>query len=118
MAKPNTKEYNSLSIFLQYNYDIKKVCDVSRNCFDPIPNVDSVVLKLIKRPYSIIPNKEEEFYKLIHDSFVHKRKNLRNNLKNYDLNKIENTLKTFNKDLTVRAEQITIEEFIKISNEI
>ena len=118
MANPNTKEYNSLSIFLQYNYDIQKICDVSRNCFDPIPNVDSVVLKLIKRPYSIIPNNKEKFYKLIHDSFEHKRKNLRNNLKNYDLNKIENILKSFNKDLTFRAEQISIEEFIKISNEI
>ncbi len=118
MAKPCTKEYNSLSIFLQYNYEITKICDVSKNSFEPIPKVDSVVLKLTKRKYYITAKNEEKFYKLVLDSFVHKRKNLKNNLTNYDLSKIESIMKTFNKDLTNRAEELNIEEFIKISNEL
>lgn len=117
MAKPNNKEYNSLSVFLQYNFDIKKVCDVSRNCFIPIPNVDSMVIKLIKKEKNSVKN-EKKFYKLVEDSFKQKRKNLRNNLKDYDLEKINNILKSFNKDLTFRAEQLSIEEFIKISNQL
>ena len=60
-------------------------------------------------------NNETVFYKLIKDSFTQKRKNLKNNLKSYDLIKIENILKKINKDLTYRAESLTIEDFILIS---
>ena len=45
-AKPGTKEYNSLTIFLNYYFDINKLLDVSRNSFMPKPNVDSVVIQM------------------------------------------------------------------------
>lgn len=117
MAKPNTKEYSSISVFLQYNYDIKKVTLVSKECFIPKPKVDSMVIKLTKKTDSKVINKEQ-FYKLIKDSFTQKRKNLRNNLKNYDKEKLEKILKTLNKDLTFRAEQLSIDDFIEISNNL
>lgn len=117
MAKPNSKKYNSLSVFLQYHFNIEKVCDVSKNCFEPIPKVDSTVIKFKKsNKYKV--NNETVFYKLIKDSFTQKRKNLKNNLKSYDLIKIENILKKINKDLTYRAESLTIEDFILISNKL
>lgn len=117
MAKPNSKKYNSLSVFLQYHFNIEKVCDVSKNCFEPVPKVDSTVIKFKKsNKYKV--NNETVFYKLIKDSFTQKRKNLKNNLKSYDLIKIENILKKINKDLTYRAESLTIEDFILISNEL
>ena len=117
MAKPNSKKYNSLSVFLQYHFNIEKVCDVSKNCFEAIPKVDSTVIKFKKsNKYKV--NNETVFYKLIKDSFTQKRKNLKNNLKSYDLIKIENILKKINKDLTYRAESLTIEDFILISNEL
>lgn len=116
-AKPGTKDYGSISVFLQYNFDIEKVCNVSKTCFEPVPKVDSSVIKF-KRNKKIIANDEEKFYKLVKDSFTQKRKNLRNNLKGYDLNKIESILHNHNKDLTARAEQLYIEEFIDISNNI
>lgn len=116
-AKPGTKDYGSISVFLQYNFDIEKVCNVSKTCFEPVPKVDSSVIKF-KRNKKIIANDEEKFYKLVKDSFTQKRKNLRNNLKGYDLNKIERILQNHNKDLTARAEQLSIEEFIDISNNI
>ena len=53
MSKPNNKSYNSLSIFLQYNFEIEKICDVSKNCFKPIPKVDSMVIKLKNRDKKI-----------------------------------------------------------------
>lgn len=117
VAKPNTKEYNSLSIYLQYNFNIEKICDVNKNCFEPVPKVDSVVVKFTKKEKDYVRN-EEAFYKLIRDSFNQKRKNLRNNLKSYNLEKIEEVLKKYNKDLTYRAEQLTINEFINISNNL
>ncbi len=116
-AKPGTKDYSSISIFLQYNFDIERVCNVSKTCFEPVPKVDSSVIKF-KRNKKISANDEEKFYKLIKDSFTQKRKNLRNNLKGYDLNKIQSILKKYDKDLTARAEQLSIEEFVDISNNI
>lgn len=115
-AKPNSKEYSSLSIFLQYHFDISVLTKVSRNCFIPKPNVDSIVLEFRKINYPTKPKNEKVFYDLILDSFKYKRKNLKNNLKNYDLNKIAVVLEKFGKDLSYRAEQITIDEFIEISN--
>lgn len=115
-AKPGTKEYNSLSVFLQYNFDIKEVMIVSKNCFTPIPKVDSAVIKFTKKQNRNSVKNEDLFFKLVKDSFKHKRKNLKNNLGNYDLIKIEKVLKTFNKDLTIRAESLTIDEFIEIYN--
>ena len=116
-AKPNTKEYNSLSIFLNYYYNVEKLLDVSKNVFIPKPNVDSIVVSFTKKER--IPLKNEEiFFKLIRDSFKQKRKTLKNNLKEYDLNKIEQTLKKHNLDLSVRAEALPIELFIEISNNL
>ncbi len=116
-AKPKTKDYSSISVFLQYNFDIEKVCNVSKNCFEPIPKVDSAVIKLTRTNKYKAKN-EEKFYKLVKDSFVHKRKNLKNNLYNYDTKKIEDILIRFNKNLSNRAEEISIEEFIEISDNL
>ena len=46
------------------------------------------------------------------------RKNLRNNLKEYNLEKIEEILKKHNKDLTTRAETLDLDIFIDIANNI
>ena len=114
-AKPNSKEYNSLTIFLNYYFDIRKLMDVSRNSFVPKPNVDSSIIEFnSNKKYSV--KDEELFFKIVRDSFQFKRKNLRNNLKEYNLDKIEEALSKLNKDLTARAESLTIEDFIFITN--
>ena len=117
-AKVGTKEYNSLSIFLNYYFNVNKLMDISRNVFMPKPNVDSIVVSFTKKD-KLIPLKNEEiFFKLIRDSFKQKRKTLRNNLKGYDLTKIEKVLKQHDLDLSVRAEAIPIEIFIEIANHL
>ena len=117
LASTNTKQYNSLSVFLQYNYDIVRICNVNKNCFIPIPKVDSTVLKFIRNKKNKSKD-EEKFYRLVKDSFKQKRKTLKNNLKNYNILKIEEILQKYNKNINFRAEQISIEEFIDISNNI
>ena len=116
MAKPCNKEYGSISVFLQYNFNIVKVCDVSKNCFEPVPKVDSMVIKLIKRDKEKV--NEEVLYKIIKDSFQMKRKNLRNNLKNYDLNSLEKLLNDIGKNLTNRAEELSVNDFIYLASHI
>ena len=93
------------------------VCDVSKNCFEPIPRVDSIVIKLKKHNKYYVKD-ENKFYNFVRDSFKQKRKNLKNNLKGYDLIKLEKILNGMGKNLTNRAESLSIDDFIKISNEL
>ena len=117
-AKPKSKEYGSITVFLNYYFDIKKEFVVSRNEFNPKPNVDSMVISLNKKKNSYNVKDKEKFFKLIKDSFKFKRKTIRNNLKGYDLEKIEKILINNNYNLTTRAEELPIEVFVDISNNI
>lgn len=116
-AKVGSREYGSITVFLNYYFDIKKLFVVSRNCFIPKPNVDSIVISLIRKDGRKADN-EELLFKLIRDSFQYKRKNLRNNLKGYNNIVIERVLKSYNKDLTARAEELSLDVFIDIANEL
>jgi len=117
-AKINSRSYNSLTVFVNYNYEIKKLFNVSKKVFIPQPKVDSVVLELIKKERKEKCLDENVFFKLVKDSFKYKRKNLRNNLKHYNLDIIKKVLDKYNLDLTIRAEGITLDQFIEIANEI
>lgn len=117
-AVPGTKSYNSLTIFLNYYFDIKKAFIVSRNVFYPKPNVDSAIVIFEKKDKKTMVKNEDMFFKLVRDAFVQKRKTLKNNLKGYDLEKIEKILNSFGKDINCRAENITINEFVEISNNL
>lgn len=115
-ALPNTKDYSSLSIFLNYYFDVSKIMDVSRNVFLPKPNVDSIVIEMKEKKCKYNVKNEEIFFKIVRDSFKQKRKTIKNNLKEYDLDKIEEVLKKYDFSLDSRAEQIPTEVFIEIVN--
>lgn len=115
-ATPNSKDYNSLSIYLNYYYEVSKLMDISRNIFIPKPNVDSIIVCFKKKKDRIILKDEKLFFQLVRDAFTQKRKNLRNNLKKYDLDRIESLLQELNLDLNVRAEALSIEQFAHIAN--
>ena len=115
-AVPKTKNYGSITVFLNYYYDIEKLLFVSRNAFIPKPNVDSEVISLREKQVKKTVLNEDLFFKLVRDSFKYKRKNIRNNLKNYDLKIIESVLKKYNMDLTSRAEELSVDIFIDIAN--
>ena len=117
-ANPGSKNYGSLSVFLQSYFDLKQEFLVSRNCFIPKPNVDSVIVSLSKKKEVLDIKNRGVFEKLIRDSFQFKRKTLRNNLKGYPLEKIENILKKYGHDLSSRAEVISVLEFVEISNNL
>ncbi len=84
-ALPGSKEYGSLSVYLNYYFDVKKILDISRHVFMPEPNVDSIIVEFSKKENLLAVKNEEVFFKLIRDSFTQKRKTLRNNLKGYNL---------------------------------
>lgn len=117
-ALVNTKDYGSLTVFLNYYYDIKRLFDVSRNCFVPKPRVDSSVICMKKKESKITLQDINLFKKVVKDSFKYKRKTLRNNLKDYDLEQIEKVLLKYNLNLNSRAEEVSMEIFVELANEL
>lgn len=117
-AKPGSKDYSSLSIFLNYYFEVTKIMDISRNIFIPKPNVDSIVVLFSKKESKQELKNENTFFKLIRDSFKQKRKTIKNNLNLYNLSTIEKILNKHGFDLSTRAERIPIEVFIDMANEI
>lgn len=115
-SKSSCKEYGALTVILNYFFDIKKEFTVDRNQFYPKPNVDSLVVSFNKKENKEIITDKELFIKLVHDSFKFRRKTLRNNLKNYNLELIEAVLKKYNYNLGVRAEALDYKIFIDIAN--
>lgn len=117
-AKEGTKSYGSLTVFLNYFYNVKKEFDVNRNEFIPVPNVDSVIVSLASKNELLPLNDKEFFFKLVKDSFQFKRKNIKNNLSNYDLKIIEEVLLKNGYSLSSRAEELPVSIFVELSNEL
>ena len=69
-----------------------------------------------KSPYNV--KNEEIFFNLVRSAFSQKRKTLRNNLKSFDLEKIENVLTRHSFSLMTRAEELSIDIFVEIANEL
>lgn len=116
-SSPRNSNYGYITVYLNYYYDVNKLFNVDKNCFNPVPKVDSAIIQLKKKEHNYQVD-EELFFKLIKDSFKLKRKNLRNNLKDYDLDKINEVLNKYNLDLTARAEELSLEIFIDIANNL
>jgi len=116
-SKPNTREYGSITVFLNYYFNIKQEFIVGRKCFNPSPNVDSVVISLNQKAERKQVDMKK-FDRLVRDSFQFKRKNLRNNLKNYDLEKINEILSDYKLDITHRAEELDYTIFVDLCNRL
>jgi 16S rRNA (adenine1518-N6/adenine1519-N6)-dimethyltransferase len=115
-AKPNTKVYGILSVMLQTYAQPEFLFKVSANCFYPKPKVDSRVVRIgfhNKLEHKII---NRDFYrKFVRTAFGTRRKTLRNSLKNLGIkiNELE-----YDFDFNRRAESLSVEEFIDLSNKI
>lgn len=114
-AKPGSRDYNSLTVFIQYYFEVKKIMNVSRNAFEPSPNVDSMVIELVRKERFKVKN-EMIFFKLVRDSFKYKRKTLKNNLVGYPMDVVEQILRLYGFGLSVRAEHLEIKIFVAIAN--
>ena len=112
------KNYGSITVLLNYFYDIKKEFYVSRKQFVPEPKVDSVIISFTEKENKLELKDFDFFQKIVRDSFQFKRKTIRNNLKKYDLEKIESVLKKYNYELNVRSEMLPLEVFVDIANSL
>ena len=120
-ANPSTKDYNALSIAVQYYCDVEIVINVPRDVFIPAPNVDSAVVVLKRKPTPPVEVKDEVFFMaLVHACFKHRRKTLLNNLSTYfkGLTKEEiiSLLGEIQIQPNLRGEALSIEDFGKVAD--
>lgn len=122
-AQPNTKAYGSLSIAVQYYMTAKVAFIVPRTVFVPAPNVDSAILKMVRRPEPAVAVEDEKFFfKVSKASFTHRRKTLWNNLTGY-FGKTEEVKDKLTKALdqaglspSVRGEALSLAEFASLAD--
>ena len=117
-ATKKSKNYSSLTVFLNYYFTINYLFDVKKECFNPVPKVESAVINFKKKDEKIKVKDENIFFKLIIDAFKMKRKTLKNNLKDYDWNIIKEILIKNNLSEQARAEELSLEVFIDIANHL
>ena len=122
VASPKSKEYGILTLMVDYfsNADTKLI--VPNSSFIPEPGVTSAVINLQKdRKYEV--KDEKVFFELIHKAFAQRRKKMVNsltstNFNNMDKQSIEKLFSDCDIKLTARAEELEIEDFIKLANSI
>ena len=122
-AQPNTKAYGSLSIAVQYYMTAKVAFIVPRTVFVPAPNVDSAILKMVRRDQPAVEVQDEKFFfKVSKASFVHRRKTLWNNLTSH-FGKSEETKAKLTAALeqaelspSVRGEALTLADFARLAD--
>ena len=122
-AQHNTKAYGSLSIAVQYYMTAKVAFIVPRTVFVPAPNVDSAILKMVRRPEPAVAVEDESFFfKISKASFTHRRKTLWNNLTGY-FGKTEEVKDKLTKALdqaglspSVRGEALSLAEFASLAD--
>ncbi|AUD12549.1 MULTISPECIES: 16S rRNA (adenine(1518)-N(6)/adenine(1519)-N(6))-dimethyltransferase RsmA [unclassified Planococcus (in: firmicutes)] len=124
-AKPGTKAYGSLSIAIQYYTEADYAMTVPKSVFMPQPNVDSAVIRMIKRPEPIVNVIDEDFFfSVTRGSFVQRRKTILNNLQSAMPNGkakkdfILQALEEAGIDPTRRGETLSIKEFGLLSDKL
>ena len=120
-AEPGTKDYNALSIAIQYYCDVKIAIQVPKDVFIPAPNVDSAVVLLTRKNTPPVVVKDEAFLmELVHASFKQRRKTLLNNLSSafmhLEKSKVSELLLSKGIEPTIRGEALTINEFAVIAD--
>lgn len=120
-ASPGSKSYGSLSVFVNFYTNPKVVVKVPKTVFMPQPKIDSSVIKLdLKKELPEIDR--EKFFKVVKAAFSKRRKTIINSLSTYgfDLEKeeIRQALEKVGIKPEERAENISVEDFIKLSTEL
>ena len=122
-AQPGCKDYGRLTVMLGYCTKIKKLADIKAHQFFPKPKVDSELLEIrfletIKYP----ANDEALLFRVIKGAFSHRRKTLKNALAGSELHidakTAQNMLDKAGIDSSLRAEALTISQFVTLSNKL
>jgi len=118
VAHEGGKDYGILSIACQYYAECEMLFKVPSSSFIPMPKVDSAVIELKMRSKPIVDSDKDSFFRLVKAAFGHRRKTFVNSVANcldIDKNISQRALKEIGRDENVRAEQLSIREFDKLT---
>lgn len=113
-SKPGSKEYGILSVFLQAYYKVEYLFTVKAGVFNPPPKVLSAVIRLTRNETETLGCDEKLFWQVVKAGFNQRRKTLRNALSSL----INKEKMTENKTLDLRAERLSVQDFVALTNEI
>lgn len=111
-APHGSKTYGILSVFLQTYYDIEYLFTVNEQVFDPPPKVKSAVIRLTRNKREYLDCDEKLFFNIVKTGFNQRRKTLRNSLKSILSPEFAS------ESLSLRPEQLSVEDFISLCKEI
>lgn len=111
-AKPGSKEYGILSVFLQAYYKVEYLFTVKAGVFNPPPKVLSAVIRLSRNEVKELDCDEKLFWQVVKAGFNQRRKTLRNALSSL-INKEKLTEEPM---LDLRAERLSVGDFVRLTN--
>lgn len=112
-AKSNDSAYGRLSVMMQYACEAEKLFDVPATAFRPPPQVESSILLLKPKKRSLLAQDENLFSKMVSSAFQMRRKTIRNSLRLFI-----SDWSLFSFDSKLRAEDLSVEDYIQLSNEL
>lgn len=118
-AQPGSKDYGLLTLMLQYYAQVEYLMDISRNCFYPAPEVDSALIKIQPHSLSRQIKNEARFKSLLRKAFQMRRKTILNICYaqfRADKDIIRTYLENLGLDSNSRPESLTLEDFIRITD--
>lgn len=113
-AQPGSKEYGILSVFIQAFYDVEYLFTVKAGAFNPPPKVLSGVIRLTRNATDTLGCDERLFWRVVKAAFNQRRKTLRNALSAIIPKEKMHT----NPHYELRAERLSVADFIALTNEI
>lgn len=119
-GKPKTKDYNALSVFIQYYSDAKIAINVPAASFYPAPEVESSVVLITRKEIKNKALNEEEFNVFVKDIFAQRRKTLMNNISKtkYKKELVKEALDTFGHSPSVRSEELSVDQIVNLFNKV
>jgi len=120
LAIPGGKDYGRLTLAAAYYADVRPVINVSRNCFYPRPEVDSIVIKLVRQePKKVEVVCEDIFKKFLNAAFQKRRKTILNitaSFFNQDKEQARDRLAKLGLIPNLRPENLSLEDVAKLVN--
>lgn len=119
-AEISSREAGAVSVAVEYYGESEILFNVGRECFMPSPKVDSSVIKItLHKETKYKVKNEKQFFSLVKSAFAQRRKTLVNSLSNtmgISKAKISQALQEMGYASNVRAEQLTMEELVNLSD--
>ena len=106
-SSPGNKSWNKFAVKVAFFYETEILMDISPEAFDIKPKVDSSLVRF--KPINSQAFEIQKLFQIIDLSFQSKRKTIFNNLKNHNIN-----WEKLKFDKNLRAEQLSLEDFLEI----